>query len=82
MSGFLLEQQGGFHLWEGCPCQDKVHYMKIENVESVTLCDGAGSMSGALEAARTFSQGINEWICINFQYVQLHWRIQYYDCFV
>lgn len=66
MCSFQLEQQGGFHLWEGCVCQDKVHYIRKGDVESLTLCDGAGSLDGALEAARTFSQGVNEWITEHF----------------
>ena len=66
MCSFQLEQQGGFHLWEECPCQDKVHFLKKGDVESITLCDGAGSMGGALEAAHAFSQGINEWIVEHF----------------
>ena len=66
MCSFQLEQQGGFHLWEGCACQDKVHFIRKGDVESITLCDGAGSLDGALEAARIFSQGVNEWIVEHF----------------
>lgn len=41
MCSFLLEQQGGFLLWEVCPCQDKVHFLKKGDVESITLSDEA-----------------------------------------
>lgn len=66
MSSFQYTQQGGFHLWEGCVCQDQVHYLKKGDLESLTLCDGAGSLAGALEAASVFSREINEWIVDNF----------------
>lgn len=66
MHSFLLEQQGGFHHWEGCPCQDRVDLLRKGELMSLTLCDGASSLSGALEAANAFSRGINEWLTAHF----------------
>lgn len=66
MSVYKLEQQGGIHAWENCPCHDRVHVLRRENVESATLCDGAGSLSGAQEAARAFSEGMNTWLADHF----------------
>jgi len=66
MGAFKLEQQGGIHLWENCPCQDRVHTLRKGDVESVTLCDGAGSLNGAAAAAQAFSQGMNEWMADHY----------------
>lgn len=67
MCAYQLIRQGGFHAWEGCPCQDRVHTLRRGTVEAVTLCDGAGSLKGAEQAAITFSQGMNEWVAEHFQ---------------
>lgn len=63
---YSLTQQGGFHAWENCPCQDSVFALREGDVECVTLCDGAGSLSGALKAAEAFSQGISRWFVASF----------------
>lgn len=67
MCAYQLTQQGGFHAWEGCPCQDRVHTLRRGTVEAVTLCDGAGSLDGAEQAAIAFSQGMNEWVAEHFR---------------
>lgn len=66
MRAFTYEQQGGFHAWEGCPCQDRVFALQQGDVECVTLCDGAGSLSGAAEAAQAFSREMGSWLAERF----------------
>lgn len=66
MGAYGLFQQGGFHEWENCPCQDNVYVMKEGDVECVTLCDGAGDLHGARKAAEAFSKGIGRWACTHF----------------
>ena len=67
MCAYQLTRQGGFHAWEGCPCQDRVHTLRRGTAEAVTLCDGAGSLQGAERAAAAFSEGMNEWVADHFR---------------
>lgn len=66
MSAYGLFQQGGFHEWENCPCQDRVFVCRIGDTESTTVCDGAGDMQNALKAADSVSREIGSWACANF----------------
>ncbi len=54
-------RQGGIHIFEGIPCQDNVYSIRRGNIQAVVLCDGAGSLDGALAASSVFSKTFCEW---------------------
>lgn len=56
-----IVKQGGIHTFEGTPCQDNVYAMRAGSTQAVTLCDGAGSLDGALAASSVFSKAFCEW---------------------
>lgn len=57
-----IVRQGGIHAFEGVPCQDNVCGVRRGNIQATVLCDGAGSLKGAREAAAVFSKALCEWV--------------------
>lgn len=56
-----IVRQGGIHAFENIPCQDNIYGMRRGDIQVSVLCDGAGSLKGAREAAATFSKALCEW---------------------
>ena len=58
-------RQGGIHAFERVPCQDCIHTLRRGSVQAAALCDGAGSLPGAYQAAHAFSRAMCQWIAEN-----------------
>lgn len=57
---------GSAHLSTGLPCQDKVSYYEVGNVQVITLADGLGSKHLSHVGAKLFTNAVGTYLAKNF----------------
>lgn len=59
---------GSSHLEQGKGCEDVIKAITEENIAVISLADGAGSFSKAVEGAKTATEKSSKWLLNNFDW--------------